>query len=124
MKYQPGVEYMKKSVVIVAGVIVLLALLLTAFLLFTPERRIYAQPGAAISKQELESADLAKIATRGLRDRGIETKCAMVKLDGTFPDGSYRVVLVLRNGREMKGRLYKERNRLKIAVDVISVFES
>ena len=48
----------------------------------------------------------------------------MVKLDGTFPDGSYRVVLVLRNGREMKGRLYKERNRLKIAVDVISVFES
>ena len=94
---------MKKSVVIVAGVIVLLALLLAAF---------------------LESADLAKIATRGLRDRGIETKCAMVKLDGTFPDGSYRVVLVLRNGREMKGRLYKERNRLKIAVDVISVFES
>ena len=109
---------MKKSVVIVAGVIVLLALLLAAFLLFIPERRIYAQPGAAISKQELESAD------RGLRDRGIETKCAMVKLDGTFPDGSYRVVLVLKNGREMKGRLYKERNRLKIAVDVISVFES
>lgn len=65
---------MKKSVVIVAGVIVLLALLLAAFLLFTPERGIYAQPGAAISKQELESADLAKIATRGLRDRGIETK--------------------------------------------------
>ena len=115
---------MKKSVVIVAGVIVLLALLLAAFLLFIPERRIYAQPGAAISKQELESADLAKIATRGLRDRGFETKCAIVKLDGTFPDGSYRVVLVLRNGREMKGRLYKERNRLKIAVDVISVFES
>ena len=54
----------------------------------------------------------------------LKRKCAMVKLDGTFPDGSYRVVLVLRNGREMKGRLYKERNRLKIAVDVISVFES
>ncbi len=115
---------MKKSVVIVAGIAALLAVLLAAFLIFAPDRRVYVQTGAAISKQELESVDLAKIATRGLRDCGIETKCAMVKLDGTFPDGSYRVVLVLRNGREMKGRLYKERNRLKIAVDVISVFES
>ncbi len=114
----------KKTSAIVFCVAAVLVLLLAVFLFRGAEQRIYAGTDAAVSEEELERSDLRKIATRALRDRGIETKCAMVKLDGTFPDGSRRVVVVLRNGREMKGRLYKERNRLKIAVDVISGFES
>ena len=117
---------MKRKILIVAAVITAAAAILAVkrFLVVSDqERKVYGQPEAAVSSAELENADLVRIATRGLRDRGIETKCVMVKLDGAFPDGSRKVILVLKNGREMKGRLYRERNRLKIAADVISMFE-
>ena len=115
---------MRKTSAAVLIALGLLALLAGAYCLFVHSRSVHGDPAAAVSSGELENADLVRIATRALRDRGIETKCAMVKLDGSFPDGSRRVILVLKNGREMKGRLYKERNRLKIAVDVLSAFES
>ena len=117
---------MKRKILIAAAVITAAAAILAVkrFLVVSDqERKVYGQPEAAVSSAELENADLVRIATRGLRDRGIETKCVMVKLDGAFPDGSRKVILVLKNGREMKGRLYRERNRLKSAADVISMFE-
>ena len=114
---------MQKKIVIILSVMVCLAVLLLVYRILAPSHQVYGDPETAVFPQELENADLVRIATRGLRDRGLETKCAMVKLDSCFPDGSRKVVLVLKNGREMKGRLYKERNRLKIAVDVISALE-
>ena len=118
---------MKRTILTVAAVITAAAAILAVkrFLVVSDQKtKLYGQPEAAVSSAELEKADLVRIATRGLRDRGLETKCAMVKLDGAFPDGSRKVILVLKNGREMKGRLYRERNRLNIAVDVISMLES
>ena len=86
-------------------------------------KRVYADAASSVSAQDLEKADLVKLGTRALRDRGFETKCAAVKLAEQLPDGSWQVVLVLQNGRSMKGRLYRHRNRLRIALDLISVFE-
>ena len=86
-------------------------------------KRVYADVASSVSSSDLEKVDLVKLGTRALRDRGFETKCAAVKLGEQLPDGSYQVVLILQNGRSMKGRLYRHRNRLRIALDLISVFE-
>lgn len=117
---------MTKRNFIITGILLFLFLaagLLTAVSVWKKSEPVSFASGGGVSEQDIANADLPKLGTKALREKGIETKCAILRLKDTLPDGSRKVVLVLANGREMKGRLYKENQRLKVAADVWSTFE-
>ena len=62
---------------------------------------VYARTKTTISREGLRRVNLLKIVTRSQRGRGIESGGAMMKLEGTFSDGSRKVILMPEDGREM-----------------------
>lgn|GEM_PF-4819378 len=65
---------------------------------------------------------LCRLARSGLRRVGYHDKPASVVFREQLPDGSYRVDIMLENGRTVCGRYYRDRKREKIAVDETTVY--
>jgi hypothetical protein len=64
------------------------------------------------------AAALQRLARRAITNAtGLRMKTGPVTLKEKLSDGSFLVDVMLENGRKVKGRLYRDRLRYKIAID-------
>ena len=70
-----------------------------------------------------DAAALQKLARRALSDAtGRRMHVGPVELKEKLSDGSWRVLVTLEDGRQVSGRLYRNRKRYHIAVDRRELF--
>ncbi|MCQ2379359.1 MAG: hypothetical protein MJ025_00320 [Victivallaceae bacterium] len=74
--------------------------------------------GVEMVQQEFTQHDLRRWAKSGLERAGRrQERVGSVTIVGKFPDGSYVVDVMREGGTVVRGRLYKDRARYKIAFD-------
>lgn len=81
-------------------------------------------PAPAPSAEPLpDAAALRRLARRAIQDAaGVRMQVGPVTLKEKLADGSYLVDVMLEDGRRVKGRLFRNRQRYRITVDRRDLF--